>query len=236
LRVADLAAAVCLLTPLGLARPAVAQVSASLSLDSDYRFRGLSLSDRQPVASLNLGYDHDSGTYAGASAIVVDTTHAGVQMLGYVAYAGFVARPKSGPALDFGVTGADVNEYADKRYTYNYGEIYAGLIGDRLRTHVYYSPNYFGGGLSTVYVDVDGAIRPAPRWRLFGHAGVLTPVGGGDSYVRRRERYDLRLGVAAELKHCELHLAWTGTTPSATYPREQPPSRSAVVVGVSYAF
>src|SRR5258708_12137380 len=53
---------------LRLAEPAHAEVGLSAEVDSDDRVRGVSLSDGNPILSLNLTYDHVGGTYGGLSA------------------------------------------------------------------------------------------------------------------------------------------------------------------------
>ncbi len=227
---------VFILWPLCHGSPAQAQLGLSASLDSDYRFRGLSLSDERPTLSVNLSYDDASGAYAGASAIGVDTAHSGVQFLGSVTYLGYARRGHGGLAWDVGLSNTNVTEYRRYKYSYDYTEAYAGIIGDHLAAHVYYSPNYRGDDYSTLYADLDGAVRPAPQWRLFGHVGVLTPLSGRPDAVDRHERYDFRAGVATQFKHLDLHLAWTVATPAPAYPPEPDGGRGAVVVGATYYF
>jgi len=54
-----------LLAVLLAATPATAQDwSAEIGLVSDYRYRGLSLSDRRPALQASIGLEHDSGAYA----------------------------------------------------------------------------------------------------------------------------------------------------------------------------
>ena len=219
-----------------LAGPACAQLGASVSLDSDDRFRGLSLSDGRPTLSLNLAYDHASGLYAGVSSIAVDTARTGVEVLGYTGYAGYAARTKFGPSWDVGASNANVTTYRYGRYAYNYSEVYAGLIGDHLSAHLYVSPNYLGEDVATAYVDLDGAIRPAPAWRLFGHVGVLAALDGRAGPGGERRQYDLRAGAAVTLKACEIQLAWTATSPDLVYPGGYHQRRNALVVGASYFF
>ena len=60
-------AALTTLLPL-VASPAAAQVGVSASLLTDYLYRGVSLSDGRPAASLTLSYDHPSGAYGGLTA------------------------------------------------------------------------------------------------------------------------------------------------------------------------
>jgi uncharacterized protein (TIGR02001 family) len=48
------------------AQSATAQLSGTLSAVSDYRYRGVTFSDRRPAAQAGLAYDDPSGWYAGA--------------------------------------------------------------------------------------------------------------------------------------------------------------------------
>ena len=81
---------------------------------------------------------------------------------------------------------------------------------------------------------VDGTVRPAQRWRLFGHVGALTPVGGAGA--RPREQYDVSVGIATEVKHGELRLAWTTRQPGVSSQSGQTDARSAIVLGATCFF
>jgi uncharacterized protein (TIGR02001 family) len=227
---------------LSLASPAWAQVGAGLSADSDFRFRGDTLTDGRPSLTLNISYDHESGAYAGGSLVGAQGVHGGGQFVGYFAYIGYATRAGKGVSWDVGVSNAGLTQIIPgqasvRKYMFNYTEVYVGAITDNLSAHIHYSPDYFGEHVSTVYVDVDGAIRPVLHWRLFGHVGALTPVSGGEGpQGGRRERYDLRAGVAREFKRCEVRLAWTTASPDPEYPPEYAPRRQAFVVGASYFF
>jgi uncharacterized protein (TIGR02001 family) len=214
---------------LGLALPAHAQLSGAVGIQSDYRFRGISLSEGQPVATLDLSYDHASGFYAGGSAIAVNED--GPRALGFIEYAGF-ATPRIGRvSLDFGVDNQNLSGYAARRYQLNYSEIYAGVAGSHLSAHVYYSPNYFRWGVQTLYADVEASMKPADNWRLFGHLGATAPLG---RIAGRRQRYDLRVGVARQFGPLELQASVTGTSPAP--PAGSPPERAALVLGASWYF
>ena len=94
-----------------------AQVAGSATLVSDYRFRGVSLSDDQPSAQLSIDYDQPaSGWYAGGmmSTVRFDSRNA-VQLLGY---AGHARRLSADWSWDAGVryarfTGAEPYAYAE---------------------------------------------------------------------------------------------------------------------------
>ena len=212
--------------------PAAAQLAASLSLDSDFRWRGVSLSDGRPAMSLDLSYDHSSGAYVGASGMIEEAPQAGVRFLGDVEYAGFAARSGGGPAWDIGVSHSEFETYSYGDYRVGYTELYAGVTSGRLSAHLYYSPDYFGEGMRTLYAELNGAVAPATDWRLFGHLGALTPLSGGAE--GQRERYDLRAGLARAFRRIELRAAFTAVRGGRTPPDE--PARQAVVVGASLFF
>ena len=87
-----------------------------------------------------------------------------------------------------------------------------------MSARLYYSPDYFGTGAQTLYVDLDGAVRPARHWRLFGHVGALSPLGGEARFGGHRAYVDVRAGVAFAFRGCELRLAWTAIDPKPYYP------------------
>jgi uncharacterized protein (TIGR02001 family) len=228
--------AVAAVAVLGLASRAQAEVGVSLAADTDDRLRGVSISDGQPVVSLNLAYDHQTGFYGGVSATAVVTAHDGWEMLGEVVYAGYAGRLDGQTSWDVGATNSSVSVYPDTAYRYNYTEVYAGIARNGLSAHVYYSPRYLGGGAPTFYGELNGAWRPARRWRLFAHAGVLTAVGHGALTYYGRTQFDARLGVAREFGRCEVHLAWTTTSATPDFPPGYAQSRNGVVLGAAYNF
>jgi uncharacterized protein (TIGR02001 family) len=212
---------------------AVAQVAASASLQSDYRYRGRSLSDRQPTLSVDVAYDHPSGLYAGASAIAGRTEDHGVEMLGDIEYAGYAARPRKGPAWDVGVVRTSVTGFEPVKRTAEFSEVYAGVLTDHLSFRTYYADDYYELGFHTLYADVGAAVRPARNLRLFGHLGALVPVGSQGR--GRRTRYDFSAGVAATAGPNEVRVTWTRASPTVIYPsgyRE----RGALVVGLKHFF
>ncbi len=229
-------AAIVAVLALGFAGGANAQVSASASLTSDYQYRGVSLSDSKPALSLDIAYDHVSGLYAGGSAIAEDTATAGVEMLGHVEYAGYSRRVNSADTWDIGVTNQNISKYYDQRYVLNYPQVYTGLITEHFSYYVYYSPNYFGTGYRTVYADVSAGFRPARRWRLFGHVGVLAAFSASGRSQSAYQQYDFRAGVAAQLGRGEVRLMWTTVRPGTVYLAGQLQSHPALTLGATAFF
>ena len=103
-----------------------AEVSGSMTLVSDYRYRGVSLSDEKPAAQLSVAYDHASGWYAGAFGSTVqlaDQSGRNLQMLSYVGYA---KRARSGLSWE---AGAGYYAFSGAG-GYDYPEVYWGLASE----------------------------------------------------------------------------------------------------------
>jgi uncharacterized protein (TIGR02001 family) len=188
--------------------PAQAEVGAAVSVFSDARFRGYSLSSGHPVASLDLSFDRSDGTYAAASASVVASTADGLQPLGFQLNGGYARKLSRDVTLDVGITHSNYARYSSRGRANSYTEIYVGATRKFLTTRVYLSPHYFEAGTWTVYGEVDGDVSPARKLHFIGHVGALTPLRrGGDTAPAA---FDWRIGVSRELGPVSLQLAWTG--------------------------
>jgi uncharacterized protein (TIGR02001 family) len=230
-RLAFAFAAPSLCLPLALAHPAKAQISAALGLQSDYRYRGLSLSNGRPAATFDLSYDHKSGFYAGGSTVATDI-NGQVRSLGYIEYLGYASPRIKGVSWDVGVDNQDLAYYyGERRIPLRYAEAYVGVVGDFLSAHLHYSPNYLRQGYGSLYAEVDGTVKPADNWRLFAHLGTSIPVGDTEG---RRQRWDARAGVARQLGPFELQASVVAVTPSP--PALTPQGRATLVVGASWFF
>lgn len=216
------------------ASPAAAQAGAAISLFSDDRFRGYSLSAGRPVGIIDLSYDAPDGFYGAISGSAVATRHEGLQPLGLVLNAGYAKAFKSGMTLDLGVIRSNYSHYSTRANRRSYTEIYAGLSGKLLAGRVYLSPDYLRSGEPSAYGELEGNLPLGDKFRLTGHAGVLVPLRERSEYQGYRPEFDWRLGIARQLGRVSLQAAWTGTGNS----RERDPYRShggnALVVGLSW--
>jgi uncharacterized protein (TIGR02001 family) len=208
-----------------------AQWGGSIGAVSDYRPRGVSLSDGRPGARASVSYDHASGAFAGASVASVALDAGTRRRAELLAYAGYAARTAHGLAWELGASAVHFAGAAE----YDYRELFAGVIAPRWNARVHLAPAYYGYGGRTAYLDVNGVHALGAPWRAFAHAGALLrlddPAPG-----KRRARADLRLGVAAALERLDVQLAWVGVQrdgPPAYAPRTR---RATLVLGATFAF
>jgi uncharacterized protein (TIGR02001 family) len=193
-----------------------AQATGSVGVVTDYRYRGISLSDGHPVAQLNVDRDFTDGAYAGLmlSGVRLDDER-GWQWLPYAG----IAREHDGLRWEAGVQYQGFSKSG-----YDFVQWFAGIGGDRMQARLNYAPRYFGSGTSW-YFEVDGQQRLSAHWRLLGHAGVLRH--------QRRAEHDLRVGLAAEWRVAEVQLAWVRACCGPGYLEDEayaPPDRNALVL------
>jgi uncharacterized protein (TIGR02001 family) len=215
--------------------PATAQVGAVLSLFSDNRFRGYSLSDGRPVGILDLSYDHPSGLYGTLSGSVVASRHNGLRPLRLAVNAGYATRFRSGLTVDLGAVHSHYSEYSGVASGRSYTEFYAGLSGKVIGGRVSISPNYLGVTRATFHGAVNGHVELSPKWLLDGEVGLLVPIGSRGYSLSSRPQLDARAGIARRLGTFTLHAAVTGRTKGPDIYSGHEPGRTAFVVGISSA-
>jgi uncharacterized protein (TIGR02001 family) len=192
-----------------VAGSAVAQVTATASVTSDYRYRGVTLSDRKPALQGGLTWDAAGGAYAGlfaSSVRLAAPAGANVQIVGF---AGYAARLTPDASVELGGDYAAFTAAADD----NYGEVFAGATYAGVSARLYYSPRYFGQSASGTYAEIDASPSLTERVRLVAHAGALrTHYENYYGLSAARNVFDGRIGVAAEFEWFRLQLAWVGVS------------------------
>lgn len=218
----------------------MAQVAVELGVQSDYRYRGYSLSDRDPVATVAVGYDDLSGVYVAGNLVGTfdDGEPALVALQGTVGYATRISPELS---IDAGVSRTEYGRYA-LGYDVDYTELYLGLAARNVTARVRYSPDYYRDDWETLYVELDGGVEVAPDWFVSAHAGQLTYLGDISPYLVRHS-YDWRLGGSRKLGAFGVHVELSGRiakrAPALVAPGDDNPLRAdgtAIVFGVTRAF
>ena len=184
---------------------ACAQVSGSVALVSDYRYRGISLSDRRPTAQLSVAYDRPDGWYMGAFASGVRFGPRSGNEAQLLTYLGYVRRIEGGRSWELGAEYSTFTGHAD----YAYPEFYIGLTSENFVGRIYYARRYFGADSALMYAELNTTHELSDRLRLLGHLGWSRRNGSSQTaYGTDRHRFDARLGVGAALDGFDLQLAW----------------------------
>jgi uncharacterized protein (TIGR02001 family) len=209
-----------------LVPPARAQVSFDASIVSDYRYRGISLSQGKPAGQLAVSYDHDSGLYGGifGSNVQFDPqSNSQLQLTGYAGYAHSLTDRLSVDA------GASYTNYSGGA-GYNYVEWQMGVSSESVSARVYFAPNYFGLDLHTLYGELSGSRRINDRLRLIARAGLLKIL---NSDSKAHARWDGLVGIELAAKPLRFQFGRVLTDGSGpTYPH----SGDVWIVRASAAF
>jgi len=213
-----------------LAATAQAQLVGSIGLDSDYRYRGVSLSRSEPSVRATLNYDAPERWYAGAlatrAALAPSETY--TQLSGY---AGWTTARSDGRSFEIGV---DASHFAGAS-SYDFGELYLGVLAERWNARLSWSPDYYGQQVQVAYLESNGYAPLDRNLRLFAHLGVLVPIAGASGDAAKT-RLDASLGAGVALSRWDLHVAATGATADGPYPAVYSGRRATVVVGAAVSF
>ena len=213
---------------------ASAQISGTVSAVSDYRYRGVTLSDRKPAAQLGLTYDDPRGWYAGAFGSTVRLAPPAGSGFEGTAFAGFAYRLASGISLD---AGGDYSAFTDAA-GYGYGEVYVGVASENISARIYYSSDYFGQHADAVYGEVNATQPLIDRVSLLLHVGFLR-TSTENIYGSRSNQnvVDGRIGLSATFDLFRLELAWVGiSNANYAYGITGSGSQNTVLFTVSHAF
>jgi len=187
------------------------EISGNVAITSDYRFRGISQSDRDPALQGGFDYAHESGFYVGtwASSIDFGTSDTG----------------GSGGSVEwdfYGGFGKDINDNMsfDVGYIYyyypshnwsvdlNYQEFYGSLSFYGATVGVVYSDDYFQQTEDFWYFYGDYGLPLGDIFSLDAHVGFNDAddaFGTGGSYL------DWSVGVSASAVGLDFSLAYVDT-------------------------
>ena len=215
------------------AAPAAAQVGSTISIFSDDRFRGFSLSDGHQVGILDLSYDAPNGFYAAVPGTMVESPKEGVRPLGLQLNGGYATQLTPDLTADVGIVHARYSHYSGLRSGLSYTEVYAGLEGRVLSSRFYFSPHYLGRG-ATTYAELNAQLPAGQQFTIEAHAGVFIPLYAYSHGGRSVSRYDWQVGLSRPMGRFILHAALSGGGPKQDYYGDYS-SGHALTIGLDYA-
>jgi uncharacterized protein (TIGR02001 family) len=197
--------------------PALAEISGNVALTTDYRFRGISQTDRNPAIQGGFDWSHDSGFYLGTWGSNVD--FAGSLELDY--YGGYANKINDNLAFDVGAIyydypGGDLGGGVDPEFW----EVHGGLSGDlgpvSLSGTISYSDDYFGETGKAFYYDLGASYELPAEFSLSAHYGYQTIDDGSvkdDGFFSSDEDsyQDWSIGVSKSFMELDFDLSYIDT-------------------------
>lgn len=185
------------------------EISGNVALTTDYRFRGISQTNRDPAIQGGLDYAHESGLYIGTWASNVSFTEGGTEI---DAYAGWGTDLNENLALDLGVLYYAYPSDSDADYV----ELYASLGFFGATVGLNYSPEYTYDTGNYFYLYGAYSLPLGEAFSLDLNLGLnqfekdnldsfLGAIGAGKSYI------DYSIGVSTAVAGVDLTLAYVGT-------------------------
>ncbi|MFM2110290.1 MAG: hypothetical protein EB021_04740 [Gammaproteobacteria bacterium] len=178
---------------------AQAEVSSTITLTSDYDFRGLTQTARDPALQASLDWANDSGMYVGAWASNVDFgkgTDADVEV---DLYAGF--RGSFNDDLSFDV-GAIQYAYQPNGDKVDFAEAYGSLTYKAVTAKYSYAWDYGNTGSAASYFELNSAVPLPNDFSLTLHGGYSSGEYWTENYL------DYSIGVAKSVGNFAVSLKW----------------------------
>lgn len=224
-----LALSTCLL----IAAPAHAQLSGQVSIESDYRNRGYSVTDAKPAVTGSLSYDHKSGIYANGL-LIVAASDSDAGLSGFEVNLGYAVKVSQRAAVEAGIVRTEYATAPGASLSLKYTEVYAGLTVGRFAARAYYSPNYIGKDRRTLYTQIQANIVPLKDWNLSLSVGALTYLTDPPRYTKR-SRYDWRATISRHVGPAEIYASLTGRGPGSDY-YARSRGRAVITAGAAISF
>jgi uncharacterized protein (TIGR02001 family) len=152
---------------LAAAGSAHAQFSSTITVTSDYDFRGFSQSAKDPALQASVDYAFANGFAIGAWASNIDFEPADgdVEVDLYAGYTGEISDTSSWTA------GIVYYAYPDSDDIEDYTEIYAGITVGAISAKQWYSDDLYDLGESAWYTELNGTFAVSDSFSILGHIG-----------------------------------------------------------------
>ena len=177
-----------------------AEITGTIGAVSDYDFRGVSLSAKDPALQGSIDYAHDSGFYAGVWGSNIDYGDGVDGDIEVDLYAGYANQINDELGYDIGLV---YYTYPGSDDIEDYPELYAGLTYNWLEVKQWYTNDYGGSEDDAFYTEANGTFELPANFSLGVHLGY----NYGDAF-EDFEYLDYSVGVGYTLSNFELGLKY----------------------------
>lgn len=190
---------------------ASAEVTSTVTLTSDYDFRGLTQTDEDPALQASIDYAAEGGWYVGAWASNVDFPgYDGSLEVDF--YTGFAGETDAGLGWDVGLVYyayPSSDNTATESKLESFPEIYGKLSHGIFSGALWYSNDFGGSDENAMYLEGNADIPLPQNFSVNLHVGYsfgdYWDDVEGDKYI------DYRVGVGYTLNQFDLQLAYVDT-------------------------
>jgi len=207
---------------------AQAEVTGTIGAVSDYDFRGVSLSAKDPALQGSIDYAHDSGFYVGAWGSNIDYGDDVDGDIEVDLYAGFANQINDDLGYDVGLV---YYTYPGSDDIEDYPELYAGLTYKWLEVKQWYSNDYGGLDVDAFYTEANGTFELPANFSLGVHLGY----NYGDAF-EDFEYLDYSIGVGYTLSHFDVGLKYVDNDMDDQTESDVFNSEGRVILSVSTTF
>lgn len=211
-----------------------AEVTGTVTAVSDYDFRGVSLSAKDPALQASIDWASESGFYAGAWASNIDYGNDVDGNIELDLYGGFAGETEAGLGWDVGLvyyTYPDSSESNTKAEIKAYPELYAGLTYSFFEVKQWYTNDYSGTDEDAFYTEGNANFELPANFTLGLHAGY----NYGDAF-EDFEYVDYAVSVGYTLGHFDLGLKYVDNDMDEQIESDVFNSEGRVIFSVSTTF
>jgi uncharacterized protein (TIGR02001 family) len=214
-------------------------LSGSITVINDYRFRGYTQTNFKPAAQVGIELTHTSGLYIGNWNSNVGWTNGTSLEMDF--YGGWRKDVGQGFELDLGV-----HQYAypgaDMAVSPNTTELYIGISKGPVSFKVWYAPtNWFGyaNSKNAVYFDGNASIELGSGWAVGLHAGYQLLNNVQDANGNNVGGYfDYKAGISKDISGWVFDLSVVGASTDNLFQSSQghPAGRVGALFSISKSF
>lgn len=193
-------------------------VAGSMAMLTDYRFRGVSMSNRDPAVQGALNFSHKSGAYLSLWASNADVGAGGNVEADF--FVGYILPITEKSFLD--INYADVNypgtikefhtDFSEFGVNYNHSDLMTG--GDYFTAGVFYSPEFAFKSGKEIYLNTSYKFPVYKNIKLVSSLGYtkledneqFAKAFGGDG--QQDDYFDYKIGLGAEVLGLNSELVW----------------------------
>lgn len=186
-----------------------ADLSTTISVTDDYRFRGISQSAGDPAIQGTLDLTFENGFYAGVFASNIDFDDGGKTEVDY--YGGYYTDLTDDLGVDLSVA---YYTYPGYDFDIDYAEFSGILFYRGFAVQLAYSDDYLNFGESATYVGVDYEYVVSEKISFLENVSIALHAGhsSGDYWDKNADDIgtysDFSVGIAADIKGFNVKLAY----------------------------